>query len=610
MTNNSRINNSSNSFDAMAKEVLEDLNDPQENRFSSSYIKTLFDEGQKEYCESSGALRSRIGITSKENQRIYNFPDDMVRPIRLEDKRGKEIVPVTGSYVESLFGNNFRNRENNKDLCPSYYYSDYVGDGQFELYPNPSPTIDRPFIEPNNGFMRKVIANLDSLPAVVGLPPEIASVIFSGSELHVLTKTLVGNNNQINTYKIFGETLILVESISFSTVNPLIQFLSVKDKTSVLGAKKFYVAADVELFEIEDGVVSVKGTLPSPILKLFPINQANIQESFIVQLDNFDIYRVNAIGALTFLHNPGQAAIDYDAGISDECGNVFSIYVSYSSGGIFRYDISTFSITPVQISTETAGGLAVLNNIENSNSDIDGFEFVYFYNPTNSTVKRYSIKSGNTTSIDYQSQTEKVFSISSVGRFFGDGVNTFYTMNSSIPCLEFTKFVGDSFSGSFYSTSLEGDFVSESVGVNGELYHGMQFENIIYKSTKHHGDISFIDGFIFDSETGGLLDISDDEDTINSNGSEVGGVNVISSDEEIAYLIYVRLPISGLLEISSPLALKEYAKYRARLRDGDAKSISLAQTHLSLYNDQLKREMGKMGKGYNQENTGTLGQYF
>lgn len=614
MANNSRINNSSDSFDSMALEVLEDLNDPQQNRFSSGYIKTLFDEGQREYCEDSGALRSRIGITSKENQRIYNFPDDMVRPIRLEDKRGKEIAPVTGSYVESLFGNNFRNREKNKDVCPMYYYSDYVGDGQFELYPNPSPTIEKPFVIPNNGYMRQLFINNRADENILSDSYQMLSTQKIGNVIYALsTHDLTASTDYLNVLNIYNEngngSISLVDTITFTTTVLLSNNFTVKEDfvNTFNGAKidaKYYFSSGVNIFEVDKlGVVSTILTHSTFILKIYPTDQAIGQTNILFQDLNNDVYSIIPGNAAVLLHSPPNSSIDFEFGEVDACGKIDTLYVSYGTDGVYEYIFTSIGVNFSKIIDDDVDFIVLLESVENVSNEVDK-KFLYMYESGSDVFKRYSFLTLLIEEIDYGPTVKDIRSL------HGNGVNEFWGLQADNLCTVFNLYKGNDFIGEFHSSSPINDVVSRSESIGDSLYHFHTFNGIVYQSTRSHGDIAFVDGHIFESEFGGLIDLSDDEDTVNFIGSEVGGVNVLSSDEEIVYLIYVRRPVSGLLEISSPLALKEYAKYRARLRDGDAKSISLAQTHLSLYNDQLRREMGRMSKGYNEDNTGTLGQYF
>jgi len=128
-------------MEELAKQVQRELNDPEGNRYSLEVIYDLFDEGQFEYVKKTKCLIAIAAIINKENQSVYNYPEDFLEPLLFENKDRGPITSVDHHFLLRQYGRTFR-----KDTTtgnPKYTYSSLSGKGKFELYPRPNPSAEK-----------------------------------------------------------------------------------------------------------------------------------------------------------------------------------------------------------------------------------------------------------------------------------------------------------------------------------------------------------------------------------------------------------------------------------------------------------------------------------
>jgi hypothetical protein len=126
----------------------------------------------------------------------------------------------------------------------------------------------------------------------------------------------------------------------------------------------------------------------------------------------------------------------------------------------------------------------------------------------------------------------------------------------------------------------------------------------LYQSDPEYGAVVYIDDFIFGSEEGALVDIKDDTDTVEFSQEE-GVVRSLVTNTEALYLTYVREPRPRVIEIPEPRALKEWAKYKLKENQGDAKSTRQSRVYLANFMDLVDQGQGDLAYGFNQNQLGS-----
>jgi len=583
-------------FEELITDAAKELGDPNFQRYSEDEISEFLNNGQWEFVRDSKCLRSRAPIIAKENQRIFNFPDDILlnQVLRLEDKDGDEILPRTSKTLAREFGTAFRNRDAAGTSKPSFYYSDLAGEGQFELYPPPNTAFEKSPIEFTVG----------SFSAQISLEETALALDADDTRLWILT------TNHLYTYVVDGDNFTLESDVThgdaLSYVVGQSTPLRVMKRTTTVGnassintyGTAFYVNGTAIKYITNDGTEGTLVTASSTVGNLLEM-EFNTPTHLYYQTTDFEMYRVD------FATTTETALVTETELVHFSTGNYENRNIYYSVGTTGLKKINTTSHAVSTILTADVDGVGAVRDTDNS---------VYFLDHTAGFIKKVDPSDDSLTTTTLT--ITKPYDAAVVNPIRSLGQDKFWyvdrdTTNFGIT-VDFWQEVDEGAKSrtAFYPIATS-DFTVGSrntlAGDNTIIATKTTFADtsvVVWNSSFEFGVISNIDNFQFDQDQGSLTDIIDSTEVINFS-NETGVVSNIVVDTDIAYVNYVRCPQKDVIEIDPYWALIHYVKYRAKLRDGNAKSTREAATHLTEFKKYVNRAKSEAGMSYVSSSNGT-----
>ena len=575
--------------DELVLRVQSDLGDPEGNRYDPATIKSLFDRGQYEFVKRTKCLRARKAITSRENRAVYNFPGDMIDPLRLEDEDGNKIDFVTAEWLQEHVGNDFRSRTGTSS--PEYAYSDYAGKGKFELYPRPSPTIEKAPLTPNNGYLRIAVN-------------EPSGVSFLS--IHVHKRTLYAfSSTQVFYYDIeldgsltLGKTVTTGFTLASSTFPAIVWEGFTTYTNSQNGMLIFADAADIYYIKPGETSATLLHTAAGVVSFILPSGVGSNALN-----DPLNLLWVDAASATTLRFYDFSTDLDGDigaiiSGLSQAAvgPNGTDIYIG-GSGGAQIIDVTGVTIN----AAFTANDINSIFTLGTS---------VYYWSDTVDKIVKITI-ADNVANNTFANTSVDVTNFNTSSQAFSNGADTFFIVNSTSVLLLENIDLGAT-NNSYYSIEADNllttNFRRQGVGGN----HYYVFEVItgsILVSEKNLGTIVNIDDTLFDNELGTITDIKEDNDIINFD-RDFGIVHGITANEDVFYLNYVRRPLEGKVEIAEYYALIEYAKYKLREQDDDARSERDVAVYRANFEELVGDDSGKAAHGFNRNRVGSTTYFF
>ena len=558
-------------YDELAAEVLEDINDPEGNHTSKKQIKRYFDEAQLRIAEETNAIIARVPITVKENQSTYNFPEDMLLPIRLEDKYGVEIVPTTAKQLETVQGSSFRHRT--QTGTPTKYYSDYAGKGKFEFNVRPSPSIETGPLLFSGFISQKLKLSEDLIRAKV-----------------VRDKLYILLSETIEIYTIRSNKLDLDRIITHNKSALSSSLMTVYDGASAGVTNKIFFSVGAVIYNITTADV---------------VQTFLTRSNFITWLG--DMFSGRSL--LYFLETDGK------------------LYWSQLNGGAAGHLVTV--VNPAVFYGTVSYRIAQDDEMDYIGAGLDGLikirgsKIVKTYTLiTTNTVKWVTRNQGVTY---YADETDRViYTLSDDGVSVSTGIKIYDTVafNTYINAargelldLQINNYINIkryqlpdyNFIGTYQSLDL---FENVAAGWH-EIYNSESI-TIVYNYAptalslgylEDSGCVANIDDFEFTSDYGIITDIEDDTDIINFD-SDFGVVVAAYIDDDQYYLIYSRKPTKGVVEIGSERCLQEYAKYKAKMKNSNAQSQRQAALHFREYENLLGNIDANVANGFNRNSEG------
>ena len=583
-------------FEEVDIELSEELGDLVErsgddgNRFSGTFRRDVLNEGQFEFVERSGILRSRAAIIAKENRTIYNLPGDCIRPIRLEDKNGRQLQAAHSKQLQDRYGNSFRKRDSSSTGEPLFYYSDLAGEGQFELYPRPTTNFNKSPLEFTVG----------TLAGRINLEETIEAFDTDDSTLYVLTA------NNLHYYRVIGDDLIFEKTVNHAkNINPgqgdsplrVIKYqYDAGNSSLVAAAGNVFFADGADLISVAvNGTITTHGTASASIEHILEF-EFHSPEKIYLQLSDFSIVSSLITSGYT------EVAVSSESGLVFQSTGNFEnrdIYFSMGTRGIKRLDTSAGTVGTA-ITTNFISGIGTIQDPDNRIYYLDHTDsLVKYIDPADdsitATTLSFSVNSSNIPQYPIASNLTDTFWYYDRGTVaFGETGSFFQEVIANVK----TRTVFPNFRRDFLASEMQ------HTAVVGEVVFTQSTIDTILISSFEHGVISNIDDTTFNQEEGIILDITEDMDILNFNLDE-GNTEIFSIDTEVGYVNYVRCPQKDIIEIQEFQALIEYGKFRAKKMDKDAKSIREAAVYWNEFLRYADRAAGRTGDGFVPNAEGT-----
>jgi len=578
--------------------VRRDLGDEDKTLYSDREIVEYLNEGLRDYIQHSKSLRVSAEIPFKADQNIYSFPDNLLEPILFEDKDGNQITEQSSEWLRKQYGNDFMSKTASR---PLHYFRDLDSENNFRFYPSPDANVPPTTFEGGCifPFYNFFTAGDDSQDGIVTFG------IFEGI-LFIITHTKIFKY-QINND---GLGLTLLDSFSHGkTISSKFTdeiswnayFQNPKnfqvDEERRPGTLLFHDGKDDKIYILQSGTQIF---IELVVFNLLIHTNDNLQLIIGTNQDNGDVVffmgrnistgdvlvgRQAIDGSITtYIHTAEDADVDsenigpwgfFDYDINRE-DNLFYFCVTATTSGTGLYQVSMASpYTKTTITTNTVKGVSYTNGA------------LYFNDVTEGKVKKWDGSEITETNISYTGgnymvTTDKGFIVrdTSVSNWSLSHINV--TTEETIEVFYQMMFEA-------YNRGAVKEFhKANSWYHNGRLY--MKTDTVLgymqyclFVSSVDHGVLRYTDGTGFSSEFGGLVKASTSSNKMHSFNQENGGVVAHYDDSEHATLFYAREPTDDTVEISEPMALVNYAKYRCLQKNGSRQDENRASIFFGLY---------------------------
>lgn len=552
----------------LAEQIQRELRDPDGNRYKTSVILDLLDQAQYRAAVDSEELRTTRVISTRENRKVYNYPDDYLKLIHMTHKDGGNIKPVTSAYLKKREGGNFLTRTTSSN--PSFVFSDLVGQGKFQLYPNPDTLIDVAPLQASRKKMIKTSRVFDNLAGMAEKDGRIYVVDDAG--------IVVLNEQMIRSRVIpFSDTaLSALTNITFARRKP---------------GFDFFVSQNTKLYKFDQTEAETTFITSSESITFL----SDLQEATerIIYASTGNIYHVvldTATDAVLF------AGKTFTQGIYDiSSGNHF---LAMRSDGLYKCTDSAGALT--QLTTTKCDGVCILskgNTVTSTASkmyvNLNGT--LNAFNPLTEAFTATTITTLAPSSILLRMNSEKLYAFNTS--------RNLVLINTTTQTIENT-----------WSEFVTNDaFIrpKDWAVANGHAY-ALDIQDRVdtgftemYQSDNEYGAVVTIDGITATSEPGAVVDVTDTEDIVTFNG-DAGGIRSITSSSEVAEVYYVRCPALGQVEISEPYALKAWVKYKLKEEEGDGQSTRLSRIYKAEYESYIRNMKSRVAGGFTGDSYGSL----
>jgi len=568
-------------FDDLVPRVQRTLQDCEGNYWTVDELRDYLNEGQLEFARQTGELRAEFPIVSKENQEVYDLPNDLLDVLRVENKEGLIVDPIDSRTLASMFGSSYRQTEGPN---PSYYYMDLDGPRRLRFYPKPSPSIE-------------------AAPTEV-LPINIHTVVYLENDslkrmrvqdglLWVLSETV------LRRYNIDGLEPVLVDSwthgVTGATDFSVIPF---RHNTGSLGGAIYIANGSVDLYRA-DGfgqTASIYGSSSNTFIRnLSPCTPFRIWW----EGASNDIMRTahTSFAETTILSGGGFDQWAYE----DKGGE--DMHLATGSNGLYRLPSSGAT----QITTNDTYGAVWVDDVLYANVLVLGVESLYAVDTANDALgTQITATTGLTGGTNTWLAGDKDYV------WFGPADSP-VIFTSRYDIANDTVVEGINSPDDYPSNSVPR--YNRSAAHRDTLYHFTEtvgvppFSYAILSSNPEVGVVAYWDGVEFDQEEGCLADLIG-EDDLYTFADDRGCFAAIYEAEEQAKVWYVRCPRADLIEIVEWRAIIDYALFRAFEKAGDEASLLKSQRHLAKFIARRNRESARRLKGWNQHHTGNRTYFF
>ncbi len=548
-----------NAFTTIRSAIAKDLQDSTYTYWTEDEIDAWINEAQRDYAFHAKCLKAQTVISAKENIETYNFPNDYLEFIRMEDESGNDIVPTSWKSLLEEYGNNYRATTG----TPENIYADLDGEGQFRFYPRPTTAIDStptamtPYALQEMNWTGGYIYGMYSAYGIIYVVDATYIYVYEG-EVSALTlqkriahgQTITGNVVRMVIASPLDRTVITTPTLFWT--------IGTKMYTTVLNT----------------GVTTLFGTASATIQAMGGFGNGGRSDY------------------LSYAITGGIASTPSDS-FSETIEVVTTVYqMTYyqgtGDGTVYAAcDTKLYSIAPGGTPAEiTISGVTSFKGV--CANEVDGLLYV---RNSSGGITSYNCVTGVVTALT----TENIIAAASELVFDGTYIWGYKTALSITQVSH-----SDGSYRSFVETSASSSGVSTldyaACGNDGIFYWAGSIISIL-SSDNEVGDVVYYGGTISAIESGIFADYEDTDNVIVFESDE-GAVTTVYESSTAYPLWYARYPREDELEITNTKALKYYVMWKAYLRDGDTQNMPKAKLNFQLYQDQLGDAFQTRSKGY------------
>lgn len=555
------------------------LRDIRGKYWSDEEITEYLVDGQEDFVRYTHCLRGEFPITSKENQTVYNLPDDCMEVIRLQNSEGTVLTPATSEELDRTKGPGWETATG----TPSAFFSDLDGAGQFRFYPRPVPSDEIGAIQNTRYSLSHF-----SLPPYTGTLSDMKK---ANGKVYILIR-----GSSTSKFFIYdASTMILINTLDVSGV--LYAFTVTNNDVSIFDEnvnRGIYATDRNKIYFIDEntGDSSTYGTLASTLM--FPMmSSCNFYKS-----DSFIVYsyawhdaylvKTTSFGTPVNLISTGQY-YDIVAGQNFWMGNSVDGFVKVDHLG---------STTVISTGLSYAGSMSMYDIFGTS-------EKVLVVNHSTTEIEIYDDTAGTFT------KTGIPIYSSTAGFFYDIDSSSLFVRNSSTEIYKYESLTKTDEIFFSNTTNVNHPYITVVCDVNLFFLSGGDVIYLKYASIadKDLGVITSLNGSDLNLD-GALVDYSDTDKRLVNFDSEYGEVVAVYQSQDVATAWYVRKPSSEVVDIDDVQALIYYALYRAYEKDENRQNLSKAAYFNALYMRRVSRAKARAIRGFNKTRVSTRGYYY
>jgi len=563
-------------FDDLVVKLQRVLKDCEANYWTVDELKDYLNEGQLEFVRSTGELRAEFPIVSKENQEVYDLPNDCIDVLRIENKEGQVVEPIDSRTLRSMFGDTYRNTEGPN---PSYYYMDLDGPRRFRFYPKPSPSIE----SGSTGFVEH---QLQIYARAADAGSNGVRTIVSGQRLWNFDDSTIYRYSLSDLDTVEGQWNHGLTSPIQMEVTPANAATLPESIFAAIGSSAvIYRSLGFEL-SFSSFITASAGN----VKLISPINDGGSKIKILYWAGSGIYYtRTDVSGETTVIGSGISNVYDWIWSAANE-----NWYVA-CTGGLYEVDATG---TATLITATDIRGVA----------DIDGVIYTCAFG---GTVGK--LESGSITDLVTGASTNGGRLISGRSALYvetlNDNSDNAYAkidlVNNAVLYDNISRDDNEN-ADSGYSTGASAATGSAVVIDDLLIFHS---EDKFFTSDPDLGAVVDWGGIIFSDELGIITDVIGTDD-LYTFSDDRGAIAAVYEEDEQAKIWYIRCPRESLIEIVDWRAIIDYAAYLAFEKAGDPESLLKSERHLAKFNARRNRESARRLKGWNQHHTGSRTYFY
>jgi hypothetical protein len=571
-------------FSELIGKIRTRLQDTQGDFWSDDELLLALNEGQRDYAERTKCLTALAPIIAKENIETYNFPDDYLDFIRMENADGEAVTPTVSPRVQELFGDRWRDATGD----PQYLFSDLDGAGQFRMYPRPVPSAD---VEPNE-FSPYLLQEINS--------PIMGSMIYGMLKDHDYSFVIDDNHIYVFLGEPFAENLIKKIAHGIVLTGKVEMCLVGKVSPSYYSEQTIVWTHDKDIYKtlIFTGTTSLFGTCVKTINHLVGVigRHSSGDNDMIIGYVNdsgfyytfSDVFSEVLSKAGSYTAYQSYTRVLYSGTACGSEGIILGRAVSESL--IAFYNTSN----PLYDGSTAVVGISAIEKALNLTDDITAYVLLDNGDVYNYTNDELVVNLGNTYENFLIYQNDKLYyAATSTGNFLAS-----YDLSSGEQ-IAYYPVLPLPFSTTFSDLPLP--YTAFAIG---NVFFWSWASGRIWSTDNEPGAIVYADGVSFEDELGALVDVeSGDETELVVFETDEGGVSAVVDDAEAMLLWYHRWPrdgenLSDTADIPNDNALMYYALWQAYMKDDSTSSPQKAAYYKGMYETEIGRAVGRRQRGY------------
>jgi len=568
-------------FSELRSRIRIALQDSDASYWTDDELDGYINEGQLDFVRRTRSLRSQFPIVAKENQMVYDMPEDALEILRIEDDQGIEIDRVTSSFLKRNFGRAFTSVTGS----PRYAYSDLDGENKFRFYPRPDPSIE----VGSNAF------EISRMQYFGIHEPNFRSMEYDYQ--NELFYVLLNNSVKIydRRWRLLN-TFVHNKGISQGQIR-VANGASILGNSAQRGTMFFNDTATAKIHRIlPDGTVSDYGTASATVDYLFPI------ETVSGALLHF--YIDTSKIASTVLGSFSEVILS--TSISHPLQSAFT----RRDKGQFLYYSTTSDLRRIDTALNTD---AQVDSASTWEGMAKGAKDVLYGTKANVVQKIDHDSTLSSVVITPLTDLDTIDDVNNRGFLFSDTIRAFAI--DGTPGTVVREIEADVELRNYkvnrvppYEGANDHDGGGVAVAEN-EIYWFDSSDDLLWYNNFEDGCITDADNGTFDSEEGALSD-STDTDQIIFFENEEGCVRIIHDADDQGTIWFVKRPKIDRIEIQFEKALLYYALHKSFEKEIDQQNFGKATYYLQQYIGVINQEKIKAQDGYLNSGDGTRTYFF